>query len=132
VLVFTVNSGGSTGGFTLTGMSAANAPGPNDMIAKLNAAPTQTEAHFSKVMTLPFYLWCSIRRFAVRCADKRVLPRATRAARDHLTETPTMSVMDRRNRPPIAPSSSQAMCQNAAAPTGQRRCRKTVTAAPKR
>jgi hypothetical protein len=35
------------------GGSAADAPDPNDAIAKLNAAPTQAAATLLKVMTLP-------------------------------------------------------------------------------
>jgi hypothetical protein len=64
-------------------MSAADAPGPNDMIAKLNAAPTQTKAHFSKVMTfapLPLLLDPSLRGPVRRQKDAchaRHAPRVT-------------------------------------------------------
>jgi hypothetical protein len=48
------NGGGGGGGGAFIGVrSAAGATDPNDVIAKLNAAPTQAAANFLKFMTLP-------------------------------------------------------------------------------
>ena len=47
-----------------------------------------------------------------------------RLAKPHLSRSPTLSALDRRNRPPIAPYLSQAMCQP---PQARRSCRKDVT-----
>jgi len=38
--------------------SAAEAPDPNDVLAKLNAAATQATANFLQVMTLPLSAYC--------------------------------------------------------------------------
>jgi hypothetical protein len=50
-------SNGGGGGDGVAGfhavISAARAIDPNDVIARLNAAPTQAAANFLKVMTLP-------------------------------------------------------------------------------
>jgi len=50
------NGGGGDGGCGFHAVkSAAEAIDPNDVTARLNAAPTQTAANFLKVMTLPLF-----------------------------------------------------------------------------
>jgi hypothetical protein len=73
------NGGGAGGGSSFGGVqSAADAPDPNDVIAKLKAAPTQAAANFLKSMTLP--LFAPVARSALRDPVRRQARLAFRAA----------------------------------------------------
>jgi hypothetical protein len=107
------NGGGAGGGSSFGGVqSAADAPDPNDVIAKLKAAPTQAAATLLKVMTLPLQPLLPDPPARSGAQTRKVLfPRGMRRAKPQQSWTPTTSVLDRRNRPRLRYSLSQVLCQ---------------------
>jgi hypothetical protein len=87
------NGGGAGGGGSFGGVqSAADAPDPNDAIAKLNAAPTQAAATLLKVMTLPLSAPVARSARPIWCADTQSPLSARHASRGTTAEPITDSV----------------------------------------
>src|ERR1700751_1388360 len=81
------NGGGAGGGSSFGGVqSAADAPDPNDAIAKLNAAPTQAAATLLKVMTLPLSTPVARSARPIWCADTQSPLSARHASRGTTAE----------------------------------------------
>src|ERR1700730_12254041 len=97
------NGGGGDGGCGFHAVkSAAEAIDPNDGTARLNAAPMQAAANFLESMTLPLFAPLLP---DPPCPTSYVENQSQNSAQraDTPERTPTMSALDRRNRPPIAP-----------------------------
>jgi len=67
-------------------VSAADAPDPNDAIAKLNAAPTQAAATLLQVMTLPLSAPVARSARPIWCADTQSPLSARHASRETTAE----------------------------------------------
>src|ERR1700758_3152041 len=101
------NGGGGGGGCGFHAViSAARAIDPNDVTARLNAAPMQAAANFLESMTLPLCLPLLPDPPARPGAQHTQSVRSARLCADpKQSRSPTSSMLDRRNRPPIASSS---------------------------
>src|ERR1700751_2781594 len=87
------NGGGAGGGSSFGGVqSAADATDPNDVIAKLNAAPTQAAATLLKVMTLPLSTPVARSARPIWCADTQRPLSARHASRGTTAEPITDTV----------------------------------------
>src|SRR5215471_13517940 len=125
------NGGGAGGGGSFGGVqSAADAPDPNDAIAKLKAAPTQAAATLLKVMTLP--LSAPVARSACPDLVRRHAKSSFRAACVARNHSRTDHRHCRRWIDAIVPRLhlhlSQATCQPLHVRCG---CRKSVTSSTK-
>jgi hypothetical protein len=78
--------GGAAGFHVVVVVSAADAPDPNDAIAKLNAAPTQAAATLLQVMTLPLSAPVARSACPIWCADTQSPLSARHASRETTAE----------------------------------------------
>src|SRR5712691_3524988 len=125
------NGGGAGGGGSFGGVqSAADAPDPNDAIAKLNAAPTQAAATLLKVMTLPLSAPVARSACPIWCADTQSPLSARHASRGTTAEpiTDIVGVGSTQSSPDCTLHLSQATCQP---PHVRCDCRKSVTSSTK-
>src|SRR5262245_10221200 len=124
------SGGGGDGGCGFHAViSAARAIDPNDVTAKLNAAPMQAAANFLESMTLPLcYPCCPIQQPALvrrhaKCSYRAAL-RGPQSRVDHRHDRCWIDAIV----PRLRPHPSQAMCQS---PRARRGCRKSVTSTGK-